>query len=70
MVTSDTTIDIIYIVCCSSFLCYRFKDLAVAAKDAMAGQLEMMKAKYEEAVELRKKAEMDIENFRPVRQAL
>ncbi|XP_076135767.1 glial fibrillary acidic protein-like [Alosa pseudoharengus] len=41
------------------------RDLAVAAKDAMAGQLEMMKARYEEAVELRKKAEMDIENLRP-----
>ncbi|XP_062393913.1 glial fibrillary acidic protein-like [Sardina pilchardus] len=43
----------------------RERDLAVAAKDAMAGHLEMMKAKYEEAVELRKKAEMDLENFRP-----
>ncbi|XP_048117170.1 glial fibrillary acidic protein-like isoform X1 [Alosa alosa] len=41
------------------------RDLAVAAKDAMAGQLEMMKARYEEAVELRKKVEMDIEDFRP-----
>ncbi|XP_031428719.1 glial fibrillary acidic protein-like [Clupea harengus] len=41
------------------------RDLAVAAKDATARQLEMMKAKYEEAVELRRKAEMDIENFRP-----
>ena len=30
----------------------------------------MMKAKYEEAVELRRKAEMDIENFRPVRLAV
>ncbi|XP_048116043.1 desmin-like isoform X2 [Alosa alosa] len=43
----------------------RQRDLAVAAKDAMAGQLEMIKVKYEEAVELRKKAEMDIESFRP-----
>ncbi|XP_066514392.1 desmin-like [Hoplias malabaricus] len=41
------------------------RELAVAAKDAMAGQLEMMKVKYEEAVELRKKAELDIEAFRP-----
>ncbi|XP_030641009.1 glial fibrillary acidic protein [Chanos chanos] len=41
------------------------RDLAVAAKEAMAGQLEMIKAKYEEAVEMRKKAEMDIEAFRP-----
>ena len=30
----------------------------------------MMKAKYEEAVELRRKAEMDIELFRPVRLAV
>lgn len=64
MVTSMDTI-----VCSNSFICFCSKDLAVAAKDAMAGQLEMMKAKYEEAVELRKKAELDIENFRPVRQA-
>ncbi|XP_031432775.1 glial fibrillary acidic protein [Clupea harengus] len=41
------------------------RDLALAAKDATAGQLEMMKVKYEEAVELRRKAEMDIELFRP-----
>ncbi|KAG9342744.1 hypothetical protein JZ751_015606 [Albula glossodonta] len=39
--------------------------MAVGAKEAMAGQLEMLKAKYEEAVELRKKAEMEIEAFRP-----
>uniref|UniRef100_A0A672KBC8 Desmin-like n=2 Tax=Sinocyclocheilus grahami TaxID=75366 RepID=A0A672KBC8_SINGR len=38
---------------------------AIAAKDAMAGQLEMIKVKYEEAVEMRKKAELDIEAFRP-----
>lgn len=43
-----------------------FKDHAVAAKDGMAGQLEIMKVKYEEAVEMRKKAELDIEAFRPV----
>ena len=30
----------------------------------------MMKVKYEEAVELRRKAEMDIELFRPVRLAV
>ncbi|XP_057196942.1 glial fibrillary acidic protein [Triplophysa rosa] len=41
------------------------RDNAVAAKDAMAGQLEMMRVKYEEAVEMRKKAEIDIEAFRP-----
>ncbi|KTG37281.1 hypothetical protein cypCar_00011265 [Cyprinus carpio] len=41
------------------------RDLAVAAKDAMAGQLEMLKVKYEEAVEARKKAELEIEAFRP-----
>lgn len=43
-----------------------FKDIAIAAKDAMAGQLEMIKVKYEEALEMRKKAELDIEAFRPV----
>ncbi|KAI4892300.1 hypothetical protein NFI96_026173 [Prochilodus magdalenae] len=41
------------------------RDLAVAAKDGVAGQLEMIKVKYEEALELRKKAELDIEAFRP-----
>lgn len=41
------------------------RDLAVAAKDAMAGQLEMLKVKYEEALEARKKAELEIEAFRP-----
>ncbi|XP_014346415.1 glial fibrillary acidic protein isoform X1 [Latimeria chalumnae] len=41
------------------------RDLAFAAKDAMAEQLEGIKKKYEEAVELRKKAEGDIEAFRP-----
>ncbi|XP_063079698.1 glial fibrillary acidic protein-like isoform X2 [Engraulis encrasicolus] len=41
------------------------RDLAVAAKDAMGAQLEMLKAKYEEALESRKKAEMEIEAFRP-----
>ncbi|XP_052000800.1 glial fibrillary acidic protein-like [Xyrauchen texanus] len=41
------------------------RDLAFAAKDAMAGHLEIMKVKYEEAVEMRKKAELEIEAFRP-----
>ncbi|XP_057179491.1 notochord granular surface [Triplophysa rosa] len=41
------------------------RELALAARDAMAGQLEMLKVKYEEAVEARKKAELDIEAFRP-----
>ncbi|XP_036406459.1 notochord granular surface [Megalops cyprinoides] len=41
------------------------RDIAVAAKEAMAGQLEMLKAKYAEAVEARKKAEQEIEAFRP-----
>ncbi|XP_039535280.1 glial fibrillary acidic protein [Pimephales promelas] len=41
------------------------RDLAIAAKDAMAGQLEMIKMKYEEALEMRRKAELDIEAFRP-----
>lgn len=40
--------------------------MALAAKEAMAGHLEMLKAKYEEAVEARKKAELEIEAFRPV----
>ncbi|XP_030639182.1 notochord granular surface [Chanos chanos] len=41
------------------------RDLAIAAKEAMAGQLEMLKAKFEEALEARKKAELDVEGFRP-----
>ncbi|XP_060759572.1 notochord granular surface [Neoarius graeffei] len=41
------------------------RDLAVAAKEAMVTQLEMVKAKYEEALEARKKAEQDIEVFKP-----
>ncbi|KAA0720715.1 Desmin [Triplophysa tibetana] len=41
------------------------RELALAARDAMAGQLEMLKVKYEEALEARKKAELDIEAFRP-----
>ncbi|XP_041721402.1 notochord granular surface isoform X1 [Coregonus clupeaformis] len=41
------------------------RDLAVAAKGAMAGQVEVLKVKYEEALEARKKAELEIEAFRP-----
>ncbi|XP_036395458.1 glial fibrillary acidic protein [Megalops cyprinoides] len=41
------------------------RDMAIAAKEAMAGQLESLKVKYEEALELRKKAELEIEAFRP-----
>ncbi|TRY90853.1 hypothetical protein DNTS_020877 [Danionella cerebrum] len=41
------------------------RDLALAAKDAMAAQLDMLKMKYEEALEARKKAELEIEAFRP-----
>lgn len=38
----------------------------MAAKESAAAQLEAIKIKYEEAVELRKKAELEIEAFRPV----
>ncbi|XP_026866942.2 notochord granular surface isoform X2 [Electrophorus electricus] len=41
------------------------RDLATAAKEAMAGQLELVKVKYEEALEARKKAEREIEVFKP-----
>ncbi|XP_071764432.2 notochord granular surface [Centroberyx gerrardi] len=41
------------------------RDLAVAAKEAMSGQLAVLKAKYDEALEARKKAEQEIEAFRP-----
>ncbi|XP_008275844.1 glial fibrillary acidic protein [Stegastes partitus] len=41
------------------------RDISLAAKESTAAQLEAMKIKYEEAVELRKKAELDIETFRP-----
>lgn len=41
------------------------RDLSLAAKESKAVQLEAIKLKYEEAVELRKKAELDIETFRP-----
>uniref|UniRef100_A0A673W1H2 Notochord granular surface n=1 Tax=Salmo trutta TaxID=8032 RepID=A0A673W1H2_SALTR len=41
------------------------RDLAVADKGAMAGQVEVLKVKYEEALEERKKAELEIETYRP-----
>uniref|UniRef100_A0A3Q3EPR5 Zgc:172323 n=1 Tax=Kryptolebias marmoratus TaxID=37003 RepID=A0A3Q3EPR5_KRYMA len=41
------------------------RDISLAAKEAAAGQLEAIKIKYEEAVEMRKKAELEIEAFRP-----
>ncbi|XP_046729832.1 notochord granular surface isoform X3 [Silurus meridionalis] len=41
------------------------RDIALAAKDAMVAQLEMVKTKYEEALEARKKAEHDIQAFKP-----
>ncbi|KAK9531693.1 hypothetical protein VZT92_011102 [Zoarces viviparus] len=41
------------------------RDMSLAAKEAMLGQFEMLKAKYNEAVDARKKAEHDIENLRP-----
>lgn len=51
------------------WLCFlHSKDLAVADKGAMAGQVEVLKVKYEEALEARKKAELEIEAFRPVSQ--
>ena len=36
----------------------------------MAGQLAALKARYEQALEARKKTELQIEAFRPVRQRL
>uniref|UniRef100_A0A8D3A8B3 Zgc:172323 n=1 Tax=Scophthalmus maximus TaxID=52904 RepID=A0A8D3A8B3_SCOMX len=41
------------------------RDISLAAKESTAAQLETIKIKYEEAVELRRKAELDIESFRP-----
>ncbi|KAM3860995.1 notochord granular surface [Diretmus argenteus] len=41
------------------------RDMALAAKEAMSGQLEALKVKYDEALEARKKAELEIEVFRP-----
>ncbi|XP_062421665.1 glial fibrillary acidic protein isoform X2 [Pungitius pungitius] len=41
------------------------RNISLVAKESTAGQLEAIKIKYEEAVELRRKAELDIETFRP-----
>lgn len=41
----------------------------MAAKAAMLGQLDALKAKYDEAVDARRKTEHDIENLRPVRKS-
>uniref|UniRef100_A0A3Q4BJD7 IF rod domain-containing protein n=1 Tax=Mola mola TaxID=94237 RepID=A0A3Q4BJD7_MOLML len=41
------------------------RDTSLAAKEAMLGQLDMLKAKYNEAVDARKKTEHDIETVRP-----
>ncbi|XP_063078260.1 desmin-like [Engraulis encrasicolus] len=41
------------------------RDLAVAAKDAMGVQVEMLKARYSEALEAHKKAEAEIKAVRP-----
>lgn len=38
----------------------------MAAKESTAAQLEAIKIKYEESLELKKKAELEIEAFRPV----
>lgn len=41
--------------------------MSLAAKEAMLGQLDMLKAKQDEAVDARKKTEHDIETVRLVR---
>ncbi|XP_075952763.1 uncharacterized protein LOC142955201 [Anarhichas minor] len=41
------------------------RDISLAAKESKAAQLEAIKIRYEEAVGLRRKAELDIETFRP-----
>ncbi|XP_077950251.1 desmin isoform X2 [Gasterosteus aculeatus] len=41
------------------------RNISLASKESTAAQLETIKIKYEEAVELRRKAELDIETFRP-----
>ncbi|KAM3873595.1 desmin [Diretmus argenteus] len=41
------------------------RDISLAVKESTAAQLEGIKIKYEEAIELRRKAELDIEVFRP-----
>lgn len=47
-----------------------FQDMSVAAKEVVVSQLDALKAKCEEAVEARKKAEQDIETLRPVGQLI
>lgn len=44
--------------------------MSVEAKEAVLGQLGALKAKFEEAVDARKKVEQDIETVRPVREKL
>ncbi|XP_040921143.1 notochord granular surface [Toxotes jaculatrix] len=41
------------------------RDMSLAAKEAILGQLDMLKVKYDEAVEARKETEHDIEALRP-----
>ncbi|CAL8287088.1 unnamed protein product [Merluccius merluccius] len=41
------------------------RDIALASKESTTAHLAAIKIRYEEAVELRRKAELDIENFRP-----
>ncbi|XP_059920817.1 desmin isoform X2 [Gadus macrocephalus] len=41
------------------------RDIALASKESTSANLASLKIKYEEALELRRKAELDIENFRP-----
>ncbi|XP_020497670.1 notochord granular surface isoform X1 [Labrus bergylta] len=41
------------------------RNLSLSAKEGMMGQLDMLKSKYDEAVEARKKTEYDIEILRP-----
>ncbi|XP_042247284.1 notochord granular surface isoform X1 [Thunnus maccoyii] len=41
------------------------RDVSLAAKEAMLGQLDTLKIKYDEAVEARKKTEQEIEALRP-----
>ncbi|XP_029281877.1 notochord granular surface [Cottoperca gobio] len=40
------------------------RDMSLAAKEAMLGQSDMLKAKYAEAVDARKQTECDVENLR------
>lgn len=49
--------------------CICVQGLALAAKEAMLGQLEMLKSKYHEALETRKQTELEIETLRPVRKS-